>query len=517
MREQLLMDKQAVNKVGLLRMALLMLPAMIVAGAPCFAGEHWQWGERYSRNMITDEKGLPVHFDLESGENILWSVPLGGGAYGSPLAAAGRIFVGANNSEPRDPRRQGDRGVVLCLDQEDGSMRWQLVIPRIGGDQYLDWPAIGICSPPTVEGDRVYTVTNRAQVVCLDLNGFENGNTGPFMEEGRVMAPPEEPPMEAGPSDADIVWLFDMRAEVGQYPHDSPFVSILLDGDYLYLNTSNGVDNTHLRVGNPEAPSLIVLNKHTGQLVAKDGEGLGPRIFHAVWAPPSLGVVGDKRLIFFGGPEGVCYAFKALSAPSPDTVQTLERVWRFDCDPDGPKEDHFSYSTNIHEGPSQIVGMPVVFKDRVYVVAGGDVWWGKRQSWLKCIDATQTGDITTAAEKWSYPIARQNTSTPAILNGLVFVTDDAGYVHCLDAETGEAYWTHRLGRSIWGSALGATDRIYVGARNGAFAIMAADKTKNILFETRFPDEITSTPAAANGVLFVNTLSRLYAIGGKQNQ
>lgn len=467
--------------------------------------------------MITTENTLPVYFNLETGEHILWSASLGGGAYSSPVAAAGRVFIGTNNAEPRDPRHQGDRGILLCLDQKDGSLRWQLVAPRIGGDDYLDWPGVGICSPPTVEGNRVYAVTNRGQVVCLDLHGLENGNTGPFLDEGRVMVPPGDLPMDPQPPDADIIWLFDMRAEVGLYPHDSIYISILLDGDYLYLNTSNGVDNTHLRVGNPEAPSLIVLDKNTGRLLARDDEHLGPRIFHAVWAPPALGVVGSERLIFFGGPDGVCYAFKALSAPPPDIVQRLKRVWRFDCDPEGPKGDQFQFSREIREGPSQIVGMPVFYKDRVYVTAGGDVWWGKRQSWLKCIDATQQGDITATAERWSYSIPRQSTATPAILNGLVFVTDDAGHVHCVDAETGEGYWTHRLGRSIWGSALGAGDRIYVGARDGAFAIIAADKTKNVLFETRFPDEINGTPAADNGLLFVNTLTRLYAISDQPDK
>ncbi len=354
-------------------------------------------------------------------------------------------------------------------------------------------------------------MTNRSEVVCLDLKGLNDGNDGPFTDEGRFMSPPDAPPLEPTPPDADILWVFDLREELGVYPHDAPFSSILLDGEYLYLNTGNGVDNSHVRVGNPEAPSLIVLDKHSGRLVARDNEGIGPRIFHATWAPPSLGVVDGRRLVFFGGADGVCYAFNALPPGLPEGVQTLEGVWRFDCDPTAPKENVHEYSRNTREGPSQIVGMPVFYKNRVYVTAGGDVWWGKRQSWLKCIDARQTGDVTESAARWSYEIARQSTATPAILNGLVFVTDDAGHVHCVDAETGECHWTHQVGRSIWGSTLGAEGRIYVGARHGEFAIMAAEKDKEVLFSTRFPDEITGTPTAANGVLYVATLSRLYAI------
>jgi outer membrane protein assembly factor BamB len=155
--------------------------------------------------------------------------------------------------------------------------------------------------------------------------------------------------------------------------------------------------------------------------------------------------------------------------------------------------------------------MPVFYKNRVYVAAGGDVWWGKRQAWLKCIDAAKTGDVTKTGEVWSYAFKSQCFSTPAIYNGLVFITDNAGTVHCVDSETGQLYWTHDMGRGMWGSPLAADGKVYIGARNGAFAVFAADKTKNVLFTAKFDDEINSTPAIANGVLYVPTLNRLYAI------
>lgn len=477
----------------------------------CPAADQPQWGEKFTRNMISPETGLPLRFNPETGEGIVWSVPLGGGAYGSPIIANGSVFIGANNSEPLDPRRQGDLGVLLCLNETDGSLRWQLVAPHIGGDDFLDWPGIGMCSEPTVEGDRVYTLTNRGEVVCLDLNGLENGNDGPFQDEGRHATPAGEDPIEAAPPDADILWLVDLRTEIGLYPHDSPHTSILLDGDVLYLNTCNGVDNTHKRIGNPKAPSLIALDKKTGKLLAKEDEGIGPLIFHCSWSPPSLGEISGRRLIFFGGPDGVCYAFSALPQQTNKDIISFKRIWRFDCDPAGPKENIHQYSSNSREGPSEIMGMPVFYNNHVYVVAGGDIWWGKRQSWLKCIDATGEGDITNTGERWSYAIPRQSCATPAIVNGLVFVTDDEGSVHCVDAETGEGYWIHKVGRSIWSSCLAAEGRIYVGARNGSFTILEAAKTDNELFSVRFPDQIHGTPTAANGILYVPTLSRLYAI------
>jgi outer membrane protein assembly factor BamB len=477
------------------------------------AADQPQWGERYSRNMISAETGLPATFDPKTGDHILWSASLGDHGYcGAPVIAAGKLFIGSNNADPRDPKHQGDRGTLLCLNEKDGSLCWQLVVPRIEQDYRMDWPEIALCSPPTIEGDRIYVLTNRYEVACLDLAGMANGNDGPFTDEGRHMTPKDTAAMDPGPTDADILWLYDIPANIGIYMHDSAFASILLDGPYLYLNTCNGVDNPpHDKVMRPEAASLIVLDKNTGKLVAREAEGMAKRMFHSTWASPALGEVNGQRLIFFGGPDGICYAFKALAPTVPDTVQTLEPVWKFDYDPAAPKENLGQYVKNIKESPSGMMAMPVFRNNRVYITVGGDIWWGKRFAWLKCVDATQKGDVTGTAEKWSYPLQRHAVSTPAIANGLAFVGDCAGNLHCVDAETGQGYWTHEVGNEIWGSPLVADGKVYIGARNGAFVILAADKTRNLLAAIQFEDEIAATPAAANGVLYVSTLKRLYAV------
>ena len=207
-----------------------------------------QWGERYSRNMASPEKSLPAVFDPKTGQNIKWKADLGTSTWATPVVAGGRVLIGTNNDKPRDPRHQGDRGIVLCLDEKDGSFCWQLVVPKREGDIYQDWPKVGICSPPTVEGDRVYVLTNRAEVLCLDLKGQANGNDGPFRDEGRFMAPQGSPPMQVTEKDADIIWVFDIPAQAGTYRHDTGHASILLHGNYLYLNSCNGVDNTHRRI-----------------------------------------------------------------------------------------------------------------------------------------------------------------------------------------------------------------------------------------------------------------------------
>ena len=487
----------------------------LAAATGALAADQTQWGQRHSRNMVSAETNLPERFDPATGENVLWVASMGTETYASPIVSGGRVLIGTNNGVPRDRRHKGDRGVLMCLDARDGSLCWQLVVPKLTGDPYFDWPRGGITSPPTVEGDRVYVVTNRGAVLCLDLHGQANGNDGPFRDEGRLMVPKGAEPLKLTGRDADVLWRFDTHPEVGTYPHDAAHASILLDGEYLYLNTSNGVDNTHRRIRKPDGPSVIVLDKRTGRLVAQDGERIGPRIFHCMWSSPALGVIAGRRLVLHGGGDGVCYAFEALkggpAARTPAAPATLKKVWSFDCDPNAPKENVHRYVGNRRESPSNIMGMPVVHKGRIYVAAGGDVWWGKRRSWLKCIDASKTGDVTGSALVWSHELKSHCCSTPSIHDGLVYIPDCGGLVHCLDADTGRAYWTHKTKGTIWGSTLVADGKVYVGTRRRDFWVLAAGKEKKVLHSIDLDSPLSAPPTAANGVLYLTTMRKLYAL------
>ncbi len=479
------------------------------------AADQPTWGQLHSRNMVSDEKSLPETFDPaaeKAGKNVRWSARLGTQSYATPVIARGKVLIGTNNAEPRDPRQKGDRGVLLCLDEKDGSFLWQLLVPKLDQDPFSDWPNTGIASTPTVEGDRVYLVSNRGEVICLDLLGQANGNDGPYNSEGRHMVPGDQPPAELQKTDADIIWLFDTAAALGVHQHDAAHCSVLVHGRFVYACTSNGVDEHHRKILSPDAPSLVVLDKETGRLVARDGERMAPRTIHCTWSSPSAGDVGGRQLVFFGGGDGICYAFEALEASPPGgQIAKLKSIWRFDCDPEAPKEDVHKYQDNRSEGPSNITGMPVFHKGRVYVTAGGDLWHGKLKAWLKCIDASKQGDITKTGEVWSYPLERHCMSTPSVHDGLVYIADCGRKIHCVDAETGRAHWTHKANGEVWGSTLAADGKVYVGSQRGDFWVLATGKELRVLGSIDMDSAVSASPAAANGVLYVGTMTRLYAV------
>ena len=496
------------------RLLIIILTFGFLLISSALADDQPQWGQKFTRNMVSGETSLPDDFDPATGKNIKWTVQLGSETWATPIIASGRVFMGTNNDPPRDPRHRGDRGIMLCLDEKDGTFLWQLMVPKLGPDPYLDWPRGGIVSPPTVEGDRVYVVSNRGEAMCLDIHGQSNGNDGPYKDEGRHMAlqNKETDFFEVTKIDADILWLFDIPSQADTYPHDAAHSSILLDGDFLYINTSNGVDNTHRKIRKPDGPSLIVLDKKTGRYLARDHEGIGPQIFHCTWSSPAMAVVNGRKLVFFAGGDGIVYTFEALtSAPPKGKIEKLKRIWRFDCDPTAPKENIHEYLRNRQESPSNIKGMPVFYNNRIYVTVGGDIWWGKNKAWLKCIDATKTGDITKSGLIFSYEVNRHCCSTPAIYDGMVFVSDCGKVIHCVDAETGKPYWTHETKGEIWASTVVADGKVYVGTRRRDFWILAASRQKKIISMIEMDSGMGATPTIANGVLYIATMHKLYAV------
>ncbi len=489
------------------------------------AGRDWpMWGGDASRNMVSTEKGLPDTFDpgkhgpnteetdMATTRNIKWVAKVGSQFYGNPTVAGGKVFVGTNNESPRDKKYEGDYSMVMCFDEATGKFLWQLAVPKLGAGKVSDWEYLGICSSPAVEGNRVYLVTNRCEVVCLDAEGMANGNDGPFKDEAKYCTAQDKPPVTIGPQDGDIIWRFDMSEELGVFPHNITSCSPLVQGDRVYTATSNGVDWSHLNLPAPRAPALIALNKMTGELLGEEASGISKNTMHSNRSSPAFAPIGRSGLLIFGGGDGFCHGFDPVPVKDKGLDGILKEIWRFDCNPPHYRMKEgkpIKYAT--HDGPSELIATPVFYKGRVYVAIGQDPEHGEGVGNLSCIDATKTGDITTAGRVWSYDKLNHTISTVSIADDLLYVADYAGTLHCLDPETGKVYWMHKTGSHIWGSTLVADGKVYIGNEAGDLVILAAGKEMKIINKINMGGPVYSTPVVANGVLYVATQSQLYAI------
>ncbi|MDG1891173.1 MAG: PQQ-binding-like beta-propeller repeat protein [Verrucomicrobiota bacterium] len=489
------------------------------------AGDWNQWGRTASNNFYSPEKGITHVFeagDFKSGteeiditttKNVKWVAKLGSQAYGNVTVADGRVYVGTNNESFRDPKHKGDRGIVFCLEEKTGRLNWQLVVPKLGAGKVSDWEFLGICSSPSVDGDKVYVVSNRCEILCLDAKGLSNGNDG-FKDEAQYMAGSGKAPITPGATDADILWIYDMREELGIFPHNIASSSVLVVGNYVYATTSNGQDWSHLNIPSPMAPCLVVLDKNTGEYVGEEASGISKNLMHCNWSSPGFGNAKGRPMVFFGAGDGVCYAFNPEPKPDGDFA-ILEEVWKYDCVPEKYKlRDGKPIKYPDAEGPSELISSPVFYKDRVYIAIGQDPEHGEGVGNLVCIDATKKGDITKDGALWTYEKINRTISTASIdpESGLLFMSDYSGFVYCLDAETGEEQWIHDMKAHMWGSTLVADGKVFLGDEDGDLVVLAATREKKLLTEVYFGAPIYSTPVAANGTLYVGTQTHLYAIG-----
>jgi outer membrane protein assembly factor BamB len=522
------------------------LVALVLAAA-VQAADWPQWGgPDPGRNMVSPETGLAATFDpgtkdAETGridpataKNVLWGVRVGSYAYGNPTVSGGKIFLGTDDTllEGDTRMKRGEGGMVQCRSEATGELLWRLVAPkrtkeRLHKDAHYGQQKFGTCSSPAVVGDRVYVVTHACEVVCLDVKGLADGNDGPFKDEGQYMVGPGKTPVELVATDADILWVYDMVDSLGVCPHDVASCSPLVLDGVVYTVTSNGVDGPHAKCPSPDAPSFIALDAATGRLLATDAEDLGHRMWHCLWSPPSAGVVGGKTLVFFGGGDGLCYAFEAVKPGAADAAAVkFKKVWSYDCVPqhlrmrdgkpipyyegDKRKKESPNKSDGTYVGPSQIIGTPVFHQDRVYVAIGQDPAHGRGRGMLHCIDATKTGDITETGRVWTYDALERSLSSVAIADGLLYVPDLSGRLHCLEVATGKPVWTHETAGETWGTPLVADGKVYLGTKRH-FVVMAAGREAKELARISLGAPVYGTPVAANGVLLVASERYLWAV------
>ena len=515
------------------------------------------------------EKGLPewyalggVGFDPAATKNIKWFVKLGDFTGGSPVVSQGRVFIGT---------KDGSKDTLLCFDEQTGRELGRFICSRPARN-VEHW---GVCSTPTVEGDRLYLVSPYGEMLCVNVASWLASQAKPGAED----------------SARHIVWKYDMVEKLGVVQDHAASCSPLVIGDIIYICTGNGRFKNTKRPFHPLTPSLVAFNKHTGQLVARDDEQIGERLWRGQWSSPSAATVNGRTQILFATGDGLCYGFEAMApalhgasdnwitetlrgpivyymnvedkdtagltpaqyaeaqhilppdakpalplefrysigtpmttpidsipqARVPD-VPILKKVWSFDCLTPEFRNAPFYAHASGGDGkahPCDIIATPVCYRDRIYVAIGGEPNHGSKgnRGRLVCYDATKTGDITRSGLVWSYGELKAALTTVAIADGLLFVIDEASVVHCLDADTGRMYWTYDLksDHGMLGSSLLVAD----GKVFVGKSILAAGKTLKILGTIKdHASTSSSAPCVANGVLFTVHDKRLWAVRDK---
>jgi outer membrane protein assembly factor BamB len=445
--------------------------------APMFGGTP-------QRNLVnTSDKNIPAKWSIEGKrQNIKWIAPLGNHAYGGPVIAGGKVFVGTNEKA----EMSYEKAVLMAFNEADGKFLWKIAHEIPGEPISKDVRELGLLSTPCVDGKHLYYVTPGCEVVCASTDG-------------------------------KVKWNVDMLKEFKVHPFHCGNCSPLVVGDLVIVLTGNGRDEGG-KVAAPKAPSFLALNKNTGK-AAWQSNLPGDKIIEGQWSNPTVAVVNGKAQVIFPGGDCVLYSFDAESG---------KLIWKCDCNP-----------TRTKAGPNNyIIGTPVVADNRLFIGLGvaPDVGPVPKSSYFLCIDVTKQGDVSfksydgkdaankTSALVWAFggpidPVPAKGRkvyfastiSTAAVYDGLVYIPEQNGYMHCLDAKTGQRYWDHDFKAAVWGSPYAVDGRIYCGTDDGEVIVFAAGNKAKVIATNEMDGAIQTTPVVANGVLYVMTKSKLYAI------
>jgi outer membrane protein assembly factor BamB len=464
-------------------MRRIILSAVVILAASSALSADWpMWGGTPSRNMVSPMTGLPTSWDVKTGKNVKWVAELGSQSYGNPTVANGVVLVGTNNEAMRDPKQPGDRGVLMAFNENTGEFMWQATFEKLSSGRANDWPYQGIASSPTVVRGIAYFTSNRGQIIAADIQGFHDGeNDGPYKDEKLN-----------GKTDIDIIWIFDMMEEVGSFPHNLSNCSPAIDGGLLYCSTSNGQDESHVNIPSPKAPALIAIEIESGKLKWEDNS-VGDRILHGQWSTPAVGDIGGVRQVVHAQGDGWVRGYEAESG---------KKLWEFDTN---PKDSVWPKTRN------EVISTPVIFENVVYISNGQDPEHGEGVGHAYAIDATKRGDITESGRLWHFDKIRRSISTAAIKDGLIYLADFSGFLHCLDLKTGKPYWTHDMFAAIWGSPMIINDKVYLGDEDGDVAVVEHGKTFKLVSEQNMNSSVYATAVPANGKLFLMNRNQLFAL------
>jgi outer membrane protein assembly factor BamB len=242
------------------------------------------------------------------------------------------------------------------------------------------------------------------------------------------------------------------------------------------------------------------VDKRSGEVVWR-AVGPGANVLHGQWSSPAVANVNGRTQVLFGGGDGWLRGYDANSG---------RELWRFDGNPSEaqwrPRPGVFSRSS--------IIATPVFGDGRVFIAMGQDPSHGDGPSLFHAVSPNGTGDVTSSRGLWTYREVGRVVGRPELKDGLLYVGDLSGVVHCLDATTGAVVWTHDTKAPIWGCLLAAKDRLYVGNTDGVMTVLRSGRRKKELARIEMGAPLHSRPALVGGTLYVATAESLYLIGEK---
>jgi outer membrane protein assembly factor BamB len=375
---------------------------------------------------------------------------------------------------------------------ETENIAWKTAIPHAGHSSPVVAEGKVWLTTATEEGTEYFAVAvdaesgeilcNKKVFTCADpepLGNNVNGYASPtaVAEPGRVYVHFGRYGTACLDSDSyEVLWT---REDLECRHYRGPGSSPVIHEDLLIL-TFDGVDQQY----------VIALDKTTGETVWKterttvfddldeDGQPYMEGDQRKAFSTPTVVDVEGRPILVSPG-SSAAYGYDA---------RTGEAVWNLTLT---------GHTTSTS---------PIFGNGHAYFATG----YGGTEFLALRVDGE--GDVTASHVTWRLTGGEvPNTPSPLLVGGLLYIVSNNGIASCVDAETGEIFWSERIGGNYMSSPTYAAGRVYMTSSQGNTTVLRAGREFELLAKNRLDEGALACPAVVGDAMFHRTATHLYRV------
>lgn len=408
------------------------------------------WPDWRGPNLDRHYEGprLVTSFDPEDGTNVLWKNDEAGGI-STPVIMGGRLFTLVRHKP--DTKEEAEK--VLCLDAATGKKLWENVFNVYLSDvpaERVGWSAVAA----DAESGTVF-----AHGVCGVFTAIDAA-TGQTKWQRSLH------------EEFGFLSTYGGRTNIPVVFEDLVIASAVVTG---WGDTAR------------PAHRFLGLDKATGAVRWMNGTKELPE--DTTYSTPSLADFGGEAALVFGSSDGSVWNLQP---------RTGKATWNFRLSRRG------------------INTSPLIDGDTVIISQSEENLDNTSMGSATVFKATGTGDITATTAIWQKKGVMDGRSMPVVLGNRVYFVDDGAKVYAFDKNTGAPIGRPQklLGTIVRGSGLVADGKLYICSTSGWHVLEPTADGVKFVNRMRLDedDEVTASPIAADGRLYLTTGARLYCLG-----
>lgn len=160
----------------------------------------------------------------------------------------------------------------------------------------------------------------------------------------------------------------------------------------------------------------------------------------------------------------------------------------------------------VHYNAWSAASMPLFERGLAFIITG---FGGKTELWAVRSDGS--GDVTDTHIAWKFDRSVAKTTSPVLVDGLLYMVSDDGAVTCLESATGRQVWRERIPGRYVASPIYADGRIYFFNQDGRTTVLKPGQNFNVIATNTLASGFMASPAADGKAFFLRTKTHLYRI------